>query len=88
MVFYSADRQVPSMHCISLHVKHCTRTHARFEGVVGQAVTETLVSHISYRAFRYCLAQGMEVFVVAEQISLLLSPTKSICDKKLDDISE
>jgi hypothetical protein len=79
---YCAYRQVP------LDVKHCARTCGRYRGVVGQAVTETLVNQFSYLAFHCCLVQGMKLFYVVEQISLLLLPTKSTCDRKLGDTAE
>lgn len=71
---YSIDCQVP------LDAKHCARTCGRFKGIVSQAVTETLVSQFSYPAFHCCLVQGMEVYFVVEQTSLLLLPTQSTCD--------
>jgi len=71
---YSVDCQVP------LDAKHCARTCGRFKGIVGQAVTETLVNQFCYPAFHCCLLQGMEDYFVAEQISLLLVPTQPTYD--------
>jgi len=66
---YSVDCQVP------LDAKYYARTCGRFKGIVGQAVTETIVNQFCYQAFQRYLVLGMEVYFVVEQISLLLLPT-------------